>query len=173
MNLALPLAGLLLFLAIGLLWLAARQRRASGLPAGRVVAADMGSWRRLEKPLYDPATGLAGKPDYILEQNGAFIPVEVKSTWAPAQPYDGHLFQLAAYCLLLERNGRPRPPYGILHYRNRTFAIDYTAVLEEHLLNLLDAIHTQQRHGEADRSHEQPTRCARCGYRQACDQRLS
>ena len=39
-----------------------RKRAASGLPDGRVIAADTGGWRRLEKPLYDAKTGLTGAP---------------------------------------------------------------------------------------------------------------
>jgi hypothetical protein len=29
-----------------------------------------------------------------------------------------------------------------------------------------------EKSGNADRSHDQASRCARCGFRQACDQRL-
>ena len=110
MNALIPLAGLLLVLALLALWLSSRQRAASGLPEGRVIAADTGSWKRLEKPLYDAQTGLTGRPDYIVEQAGALIPVEVKSGWAPAEPRNSHLFQLAAYCLLVERSSGKRPP---------------------------------------------------------------
>ena len=137
------LAILLLVLAVAALWISGRQRTAGGLPSGRVISADMGSWKRQEKPLYDPQSGLTGRPDYLVEKNGSVIPVEVKSGWAPSEPHPGHLYQLAAYCLLVERNWGSRPPYGILHYRNRTFAIDYTAVLEEELLALVEEIRLQ------------------------------
>ncbi len=173
MNWVLPLAGLLFILALVVLWIASRQQKASGLPAGRVVAADMGSWKRMEKPLYDATTGLTGRPDYILEQEGVLIPVEVKSAWAPAEPHDSHIFQLAAYCLLLEKTSGKRPPYGILHYRNRTFAVDYTPTLETELREVLDEMRAQLRRGEAARSHEQPSRCKGCGFREICDQRLA
>ncbi len=173
MNGLIPLAGLLLALALLALWLAARQRKAAGLPEGRVIAADMGRWKRPEKPLYDAETGLTGRPDYLVEQRGVLIPVEVKSAWAPAEPREGHLFQLAAYCLLVERSSGKRPPYGILHYRNRTFAIEYTPGLEAELRALLDEMHeAQQRRGEAHRSHEEPSRCARCGYKGVCEEKI-
>jgi CRISPR-associated exonuclease Cas4 len=167
-----PVALVLLLLALAVFWISSRQRRATGLPAGRVIATDTGQWRRPEKPLYDPATGLTGRPDYVVEQRGALIPVEVKSGWAPVEPHESHLYQLAAYCLLLERSSGNRPPYGILQYRNRTFAVDYTPTLEAELLALIDDIHAQQKRGEAGRSHEEPARCARCGFRSACDQKL-
>lgn len=172
MNWFLPLAALLLILALFAWWVAARQQRRAGLPGGRVIAADVGRWKRPEKPLYDAQAGLTGRPDYLVEQGGALIPVEVKSGWAPAEPRNSHLFQLAAYCLLVERTSGRRPPYGILHYRNRTFAIDYTPALEAELLDLLDEMRGQLQRGEARRSHEEPARCAGCGYRSACDQQL-
>lgn len=162
----------LLLLAVLVFWMAARKQRAAGMPGGRVIAADMGSWKRMEKPLYDPRTGLAGRPDYIIVRGGTLIPVEVKSGWAPGEPHDSHLFQLAAYCYLIECSTGSRPPYGILHYRNRTFAVDYTRPLESELLSLLDGMHAQQRRGEQARSHDEPARCARCGFRSQCDQRL-
>jgi len=72
----------------------------------------------------------------------------------------------------VKRISGKRPPYGLLHYRNRTFAIDFTPELETSLLELLAEIRQQDKQGEADRSHEEPMRCARCGYRANCTQRL-
>lgn len=166
------LALFLLAAALVVLWLASRQRKASGLPAGKVIYSDTDRWNRVEKPLYDPISGLTGRPDYLVEENGRMIPVEVKSSRAPSLPHDSHIFQLAAYCLLAERSFGARPPYGILRYRDRTFSIEYTPELEHELLALLDAIRLQDRGGEADRSHQEPGRCARCGYRSICNQRL-
>ncbi len=165
------LAIFLLAAALVLFWQSARQRRAAGLPAGRVVYTDTRAWGKVEQPLYDPLSGVTGKPDYLVEQNGVWIPVEVKSSYAPPEPREGHLFQLAAYCLLVERATGKRPPYGLLHYRNRTFAVDYTPELEAQLRDLLDEMRLQERRGEAARSHEEPARCARCGYRDVCDQK--
>lgn len=162
----------LLVAALVVLWIASRQRRATGLPSGRVIYSDTNRWNRVEKPLYDPISGLTGKPDYLVEEGGILIPVEVKSSRAPSIPHDSHVYQLAAYCRLVERMYHQRPPYGILHYRDRTFSIDYTPALEDELDALLDRIRDQEHQGEASRSHDEPARCARCGYRNICDQRL-
>jgi CRISPR-associated exonuclease Cas4 len=166
------LAAVVLLAGLAVLWIAGRQRRASGLPAGRVIYSDTDRWGKVEKPLYDSVAGLTGKPDYLVEENGYMIPVEVKSGRAPNLPHDSHIYQLAAYCLLVERAYGKRPPYGILRYRDRTFSIDYTPALERELEDLLDAIRLQERRGEAPRSHKEAARCARCGYRDYCDQRL-
>jgi len=166
------LAGVFLFLALVLFWLSTRQRRSAGLPAGRVIYTDTRAWGPVEQPLYDAGLGLTGKPDYLVEQQGQVIPVEVKSGRVGGTPHDSHIYQLAAYCLLVHRQLGKRPAYGILHYPNRTFAIDYTPQLEASLLALPDEMHGQQKRKDVARSHENPARCSRCGFRHICDQRL-
>ena len=172
--LIIPLALFLLLAAFLVLYLAKRQQRTSGLPAGRIISSDTGHWDQVERPLYDPISGLTGKPDYLVELDDGetLVPVEVKSGRAPAVPFDSHVFQLAAYCLLVERAYGQRPPFGILRYRDRTFSIDFTPALEQELEDMLAEIRQQEKRGEASRSHNEPARCARCGYRKICNQRL-
>lgn len=164
---------LLFLLALFLFWQSNRQQKAAGLPGGRVVYTDTHGWGKVEKPLYYSALGLTGKPDYLIEKNGQIIPVEVKSGRAPESPYDSHIFQLASYCLLVEKNYGKRPPYGIIHYENRDFAIDYTRELETALMDLLAEMRQDEIKREVDRSHEQAARCKGCGFRNVCDQSLA
>jgi CRISPR-associated exonuclease Cas4 len=166
------LALLLLLFALLLFWQARKRRTETGLPAGRVIYSDTRGWGKPEQALYDAELGLAGKPDYLVEQNGQIIPVEVKSRRVEDAPYDSHVYQLAAYCLLVQRCLGKRPAYGILKYANRTFAIDYTADLERSLLALLAEMRAQERKKDTPRSHEQGARCKACGFRSICDQRL-
>jgi len=170
-----PILALFLILAaLFLLWQANHQRKKAGLPGGRIVYNDTGQWGKVEKPLYDANLNLTGKPDYLVQQSdGQIIPVEVKTGRTPVYPYDSHIFQLASYCLLVERTMGKRPSHGILHYPGRTFAIDYTPALEAALLDHLSEMRMRERRGAADRSHDQPSRCARCGYRSNCNQRLA
>jgi len=149
------------------------QQKEAGLPGGRIIYSDTRGWGKVEKPLYYTALELTGKPDYLVQQNGRIIPVEVKSGRAPDAPYDSHIYQLAAYCLLVEKTYNTRPPYGIIHYENRDFAIDYTRELEESLIDLLVDMKRDQHKKDVPRSHEQAARCARCGFRNVCDQRLT
>ena len=168
----LPLSIVLFIIALILLWQVRRRQKEIGLPAGRVIYADTRRWGAVEEPLYNARLGLTGKPDYLVQQGDQFIPVEVKSSHVGSAPYDAHIFQLAAYCLLVESTYQERPPYGILHYPNRTFAIDYTIELETALLDLLEEIRAQDRRKEIQRSHDSPARCSRCGYRSICEQAL-
>jgi CRISPR-associated exonuclease Cas4 len=173
----LNLAIVFIILALLLLWEARRRRKSAGIPGGRLIYTDTRAWGPTEKPLFDPGTGLVGKPDYLVEKGDHIIPVEVKSSSVAEGPYDSHIYQLAAYCLLVERAMGKRPLYGILHYTGRSkagrsYAIDYTPALEAAFLDLLEEIRAHDRRRDVDRSHESSTRCGGCGYRSICDQRL-
>ena len=162
----------LFIIAVLLLYQSAARRRAAGLPGGRVVYSDTGTWGAVDQALYDPVWDLTGKPDYLIRQGRTIIPVEVKSGRTPAAPYDSHIYQLAAYCLLVERVMDVRPEYGLIHYPQRTYRVDYTRNLEQSLKDLLDEIRAGQRKRSLDRSHEESARCRNCGFGSACDQRL-
>ncbi|MHB1482483.1 MAG: CRISPR-associated protein Cas4, partial [Bellilinea sp.] len=90
------LALVLVMAALVMLWLGSRQRRSAGLPPGRVLYSDPRVIGTPEHPLFDPDIMLTGKPDYLVEDHGRIIPVEVKSGWAPPEPHPGHVYQLLA-----------------------------------------------------------------------------
>ena len=73
----------------------------------------------------------------------------------------------------MEKAYGKRPPYGIIHYNDRDFAIDYTPELEFALMELLADMRRDERKGDVERSHEYRARCARCGYKNICDQSLA
>ncbi|MEJ2211450.1 MAG: Dna2/Cas4 domain-containing protein [Anaerolineae bacterium] len=167
------LVGLLLGgLGLWLLVRSARGRREAGLPAGRVTYADMGAWQRTERSLFSPEHRLTGRPDYLVQSRRGVIPVEVKSGAAPPQPHEGHVLQLAAYCLLVEEQEGRAPPYGIIKYADRAFEIDYTAGLRARLLETLDDLRDDLTRRDVPRSHDEAARCAACSYRGRCDRRL-
>jgi CRISPR-associated exonuclease Cas4 len=163
---------LFLLLGLSLLFLVNRRQKTSGLPAGRIIYTDTGAWSPVEKSLFDSDLGLVGRPDYLIQQGDRLIPVEVKTSRVREGPYDSHIFQLAAYCRLAQSAFGKRPPYGILHYPDRDFAIDYTQQLEDALLEIVDGIRSQERKADVDRSHDTASHCRACGYRTACDQKL-
>jgi CRISPR-associated exonuclease Cas4 len=164
--------GILLFLALFFFLISRRLSLKSGIPDGRIIYSDPGVWSKTLKPLYDSAIGLTGRPDYLIKREGLIIPAEVKSAWAPRSPYDSHILQLAAYCMLVDSMYGRRPPYGLLRYRNRTFKVEYTDDLESRLLEVIGTIRNQKDKDDSPRSHENPYRCAKCGFRNSCDQRL-
>jgi CRISPR-associated exonuclease Cas4 len=124
------------------------------------------------KPLFDGSLGLTGKPDYLVDIGGAVIPVEVKTSRTPDAPYDSHIYQLAAYLILVEKVYQITPPYGLIHYPQRTFQIDFTPALREEALSLISEMHRNENLSNIPRSHEENLRCIRCGYKDICDQKL-
>lgn len=166
------IAGILFIFAIFLLWQSTRQRKDVGIPGGEIIYSDTKSWGKVEKPLYDAKLGLAGKPDYLVREGKTIIPVEVKASKAVEGPYDSHIYQLASYCLLVEKEFDIRPPYGILHYHNRTYRIDYTQELESSLMDILAEMRVSARKKEIDRSHNLQARCKGCGYKSVCEQKI-
>jgi len=168
----LPIALLLLLAALALWWVAARLQQQTGLPHARVVYDDAGATRIEPPPLVDHRWRLAGRPDYLLEQNGGYIPVEVKPTRRASQPYDSDLMQLAAYCRLVEAHYGKRPTHGILRYASHSFAIPYTEEVEEQLGETLRLMAEAERQGTAHRSHTQAARCRSCSQRAHCDEAL-
>jgi CRISPR-associated exonuclease Cas4 len=165
---------ILLFVILGLVFiiLARRGRERSGVPEGEVVYSD--TWRRVERPLVSRRLGLTGKPDYLVEESGELTPVEVKSRNAPAGgPYEGHLYQLAAYCLLVAEHSGRRPSRGYLRYADRGYVVDFTRDLERRTLALLASLRADLEAEEVHRSHHSAARCRGCGYREVCEEALS
>jgi CRISPR-associated exonuclease Cas4 len=160
-------------LALLLLWLALRMRGQSALPEGRVVYDDTGAWARNERAFFSKAHRLSGKPDYLIETQAGIVPVELKSGQAPARPRDGHVLQLAAYCLLIEEAYASPPPEGLIKYEDDYFVIAYTPALRERLLRTLAVMRADLEAGGNARNHREPGRCRSCGVRDACDESLA
>lgn len=158
--------------AIALFWFSGRRRQALGLPEGRVLYSDTGLRREVLEPLYADDLGLVGRPDYLVESKEGLVPVEVKSGRTPSKPFDSHIYQLAAYCVLVQRNYRKRPPYGIIRYPQRSFAVEFTKELENQVRGLIDDMRSALEMSEMHRSHEQARRCTSCGFGELCDERL-
>lgn len=166
-------AALIVALAAILIWLSFRLRRRSGLPEGEVIYSDTGAWARNEENLRSNAHGLVGKPDYLVRAGRHVIPVEVKATVAPDRPRLGHLLQLGAYCLLVEERFGARPPYGIIRYNDKSLKIPFERGLEQTVVDTLDRMRADAaRAGGARRDHADARRCAACGVRDDCAERL-
>lgn len=149
-------------------------RRSSGLPEGKIVYADQDE--QAGEMLISEQYGLCGKPDYLLEgKEDDLIPVEVKSGNAPrnGKPYRSHLMQLAVYFVLVEDVLDCTPLYGLIRYRDRTLRIANTDELRDELFSVIDQMRDAIDYGSAERSHNQPRRCAGCSMAHACDERLA
>lgn len=176
----LVVAFLLLVLALVLFWWGNRQKSTSGIPIGKIVSIDLHDSLRPQQPFLSRRHLLTGRPDYLLRRGKEWIPVEVKTVEEFRQPCEGHIFQLLAYCLLVEEKFGVQPRFGYLQYRSRsphdqrnyTYQIEYNNQMKTKVVELLNQIHEVEHSGEAHRSHEVPARCRGCGYAAICDQRL-
>jgi CRISPR-associated exonuclease Cas4 len=146
-----------------------RLQRESGLVPGHLVQSDLMGQAPM---LTDPATGLNGRPDFLLQTSEGLVPVEVKTSRTPPHPYASHRLQVACYLRLLEVAGQ-RPAYGMLRYPEGVFRIEWDAALRADLDATLERLRAAQAAGRADRDHEHPGRCRGCARRSLCDQRLA
>jgi len=174
------------FLALALAWLigasvflyaslrsmeAARSTREKYAVTGDLVYVD--SPREKPKLFVSHRYGLSGRPDAVILDGEAHIPVEVKTGRTPRGPLFSHILQVAAYCLLLEEEyGRP-PPYGIVRYGDVSHEIEYNEDLKGLVLAKLEEMRAAAAKGEAHRNHSRPGKCVRCSRRSVCPERLA
>jgi len=95
-----------------------------------------------EKPieaLFSSKYGLVGKPDYILHTKDGLLPLEIKHSKKPNQPYFSHVMQLVSYCLLIEEVKGTKPKYGFIQYRNeKPFSITYSENMKKRLIKIME-----------------------------------
>lgn len=116
-------------------------------------------------------TELTGRPDFVLEREEGFVPVEVKTGRTPRGPLFSHIVQVAAYCYLLEEQGR-KVPYGILRYSNAEHEIEFDENLRSVLLSKLEEMRACQRGAAVHRNHGREGKCRSCSRREMCPERL-
>jgi CRISPR-associated exonuclease Cas4 len=134
---------------------------------GRITYIGEGGSPRL---LSSAEHGLSGRPDYILEIEGELVPVEVKTGRVPRGPLFSHIIQLAAYCLLLEQEGKVN--YGILRYGDVEHIVAFDQNLRSLLMRKMTEIREIMATGEAHRDHDRPGKCRSCSRREVCPERL-
>jgi CRISPR-associated exonuclease Cas4 len=156
-----------LLVGLGALLWAHRRRQLLGLPSGDIRYSDTGG--EAPEALFSSRYGLAGRPDYLTRERGQLIPVEVKSGVAPATPYDSHVLQLAAYCLLVEDLHRSRPPFGVIQYADASFRVEYTDELKDDVLTAIDEMRDALNNKREPATTPDARRCRRCGYREDCE----
>ena len=154
-------------------WLGRRLRAQTGVPIqAKVIYADTGAWKKLDKPLFSRRYLLTGKPDYIVEHDHTRIPIEVKPNRVADEPRLSDTMQLMAYGLLVEEAFGTRPSHGLLKYRNAVFRVEFGEELRTELLALLNEMRRDLHAADVARSHDDARRCRACGYRVACGQAI-
>jgi CRISPR-associated exonuclease Cas4 len=115
---------------------------------------------------------ISGRPDFILQQDGASVPVEVKMGRVPRGPLFSHILQVAAYCVILEDiNGKP-VTHGLLRYGAMEHEVEFTPDLKKLVLEKAADIRAAGKTGGAHRNHHRPSKCKGCSRRAVCPERL-
>ncbi len=161
-----------MLILLGLFFFLVGLRQRDRFPHGRVIYLDSRQLDHKPDNLYDPESGLTGRPDYLIQSWRKIIPVELKSSPAPDQPHQGHILQLAAYCHLVEVGYGHRPSFGVIQYRDRSFRVAYTRGLRRNLWQRINAMQKLMQ-SIPNRSHANLSRCRACGYHATCDQSLA
>jgi CRISPR/Cas system-associated exonuclease Cas4 (RecB family) len=112
---------------------------------------------------------------YLVRTSDGIVPLEAKSTKCPAggSPYDSHVMQLAAYCLLVESILGAEVPYGVIKYSDREIIVDYTEGLRDELITLLEGMRAAREAEDVHRSHLDIRRCSKCSMREVCTESLA
>lgn len=121
------------------------------------------------KPLFSKILRLSGKPDYVIKQDKYYIPIELK-TGKHNKPQENHIFQLAAYCRLLEDNYNGFVPYGILVYNNKhQYKIPYGPKTRFELEDTIKKMRYALKNKKIVINHNDIRRCNSCSMRIYCN----
>lgn len=114
---------------------------------------------------------ITGKPDYVLKRGGRYIPVEVKKG-SYSSPQDNHVFQLAAYCQLIEENYCVFVPYGLVAYEDSCYKISFDPNLRFQLQNTIAEMRDFLKRRDKGRNHNDINRCKSCSLRSYCEEKI-
>ena len=127
------------------------------------------------RPLFSKRYMIAGKPDYIVKNDGNYIPVEFKAS-KYENPQKNHIFQLAAYCHLVEENYGGFVPYGVLVYNNNNNNSQHKIAFNPGIRFDLESTLKDMRHiirsRDVMRNHNDLSRCRNCSMKSYCDKRI-
>lgn len=137
---------------------------------GKIIYSDLNI---PEKSFFSKRYRLIGKPDYIVIKNKKYIPVEVKSG-NHLTPKINHIYQLMAYCQLLEENFNSYTPYGIIVYTEtaKQFKINFDPKRRFELETIIKEIRTSLHYENIQRNHNEIKKCINCSIRTHCNQKV-
>ena len=142
----------------------------NNIQEGKIIYSDL---YNPEKPLFSKKYRIIGKPDYILKKEGEYIPVEIK-TGNHNIVKKNHIYQLAAYCQILEEYYNCFVPYGILVYKDtsKQFKIQYDPKLRFELLSIIKEMRKNLNNNKIQRNHQEIKRCINCSLKEYCDKKI-
>jgi CRISPR-associated exonuclease Cas4 len=133
---------------------------------GKITYSDL---NRPASSLFSKKYRITGKPDYVIKQKKYHLPVEFK-TGSQSNPLKNHIFQVAAYCQLIEENYGGFVPYGILVYNNSDqYKIPFDPKTRFELESTIKKMRNTLKTGKITMNHNEVRRCKACSMRQYCN----
>jgi CRISPR-associated exonuclease Cas4 len=143
----------------------------NNIQEGKIIYSDL---NKPEKPLFSKKYRITGKPDYIIKKDGGYIPVEIK-TGNHNNAKKNHIYQLAAYCQILEDYYNCFVPYGILVYKDssKQFKISFNPKLRFELFSIIKEMRKHLNNFPIQRNHYEIKKCINCSMRTYCNEKIS
>jgi len=121
------------------------------------------------KSFFSKRYRITGKPDYIVKRENWYIPVEVKAG-SYGFPRKNHVFQLAAYCQLVEEYFGVFVPYGILVYSDgKRFNIPFDPRVRSELEKTVNEMRQVIEKGKISMVAGDSLKCKSCSMRDYCN----
>lgn len=127
--------------------------------------------KRKELYLISHKLKIKGKCDYIVEENGVQIPIEIKKGKCNSKkPFKNDIMQLLCYILLLEEHFGVTYPYGYILYvgSKRKYKINITLVLRRSIKYYFKKIYSYLRSGKLPKKQNNKNKCRGCSYEDYC-----
>jgi len=140
------------------------KRKKYKIPKGKITYSDLNV---PAKPFFSKRYRTTGKPDYVIVENGKYIPVELKSG-SHNMPRQNHIMQLASYCQLLEDTYGGFVPYGRLVYSNSDFKISFDPKLRFELGSVMNLMRESLQNGKIQINHSDINKCRSCSMKKYC-----
>jgi CRISPR-associated exonuclease Cas4 len=149
---------------------AKKLKKKYNIQAGKITYSDLNT---PAKSLFSKRYRISGKPDYIVKKQGYYYPVEIK-TGIHFKPKTNHIFQLAAYCQILEDNYSCFVPHGFLIYTDssKSFEIPFDPKIRFELESAINNMRKSLKNCKIKRNHNDLKKCMVCSMRKYCDQKI-
>ncbi len=160
---------IMIFLSIKIRKDSNKIRKKYNIEKGDIKYSDL---NKPAKAFFSKKYRIAGKPDYIVKDKKSIIPVEFKSGFYD-KPQDHHIFQLAAYCHLIEENYQKFVPYGIVKFGdNSSFKVDFNPKIRYELEQTIEDMREMIKTKKVFRNHDDPRRCLKCSLKNICNNKV-
>ena len=114
---------------------------------------------------------IKGICDFLIEENGLYIPVEVKSGKCNASPaFKNDIMQLMCYILLLEDHFDIKYPHGYILYlgSKRKYKVSVSLALRKNVQKKIQEIRSYMRSKKIPKQNYDEKLCRNCSYHDYC-----